>query len=68
MAEALAGGGAAPKTVTVVVESKPAANGFKTVLNAQQAAGQTYYDAAGAPGRTLGLKVPDHVDAGRAAP
>jgi hypothetical protein len=26
------------------------------VLNAQEAAGETYFDAAGAPGRTLGLK------------
>ena len=34
----------------------PAANGFMTVLNAQEAAGETYFDAAGMPGRTLGLK------------
>jgi hypothetical protein len=27
-----------------------------TVLNAQEAGGETYFDAAGAPGRTLGLK------------
>jgi len=68
MREALTGGGAAPKTTPVVVASKPAANGFVTVLNAQEAAGQTYYDAAGAPGRTLGLKVPEHVESGRPAP
>jgi arylsulfatase A-like enzyme len=68
MSEALAGGGPPPKPAAVVVASRPAASGFVTVLNAQQAAGETYFDAAGAPGRTLGLKVPDHVDAGRAAP
>jgi hypothetical protein len=68
MAEALAQGGAPPQTKAIVVASEPAANGFVTVLNAQQAAGQTYYDAAGAPGRTLGLKVPDHLKSGRAAP
>jgi arylsulfatase A-like enzyme len=68
MSEALAEGGAAPDAKPIVVASAPAANGFTTVLNAQEAAGETYFDAAGAPGRTLGLKVPDHVDAGRAAP
>jgi hypothetical protein len=68
MAEALADGGAAPAAKAIVVASPPAANGFVTVLNAQEAAGETYFDAAGAPGRTLGLKVPDHIDAGRAAP
>jgi hypothetical protein len=68
MAEALAQGGAPPETKAIVVASEPAANGFVTVLNAQQAEGQTYYDAAGAPGRTLGLKVPDHLKSGRAAP
>ena len=39
----------------VTIRSEPAANGFVTVLNAQEAARQTYFDAAGAPGRTLGL-------------
>jgi hypothetical protein len=56
MTEALAGGGAAPPSRAIVVRSKPAANGFVTVLNAQEAAGRTYFDAAGMPGRTLGLK------------
>ena len=37
------------------VRSAPAANGFVTLLNQQQAAGHIYYDAAGAPGKTLGL-------------
>ena len=36
------------------VRSVPAANGFVTVLDMQEAAGVPYYDTAGAPGRTLG--------------
>jgi hypothetical protein len=56
MSEALADGPAPPEARAIVLRSEPAANGFTTVLNAQEAAGQTYYDAAGAPGRTLGLK------------
>jgi hypothetical protein len=68
MAEALKDGGPAPEAKSIVVASEPAANGFTTVLNAQEAAGETYFDAAGAPGRTLGLKVPEHVESGRAAP
>jgi arylsulfatase A-like enzyme len=56
IAEALRDGGAPPETRPIVVRSEPAANGFITVLNAQEAAGQTYFDAAGMPGRTLGLK------------
>jgi len=56
MAEALAGGGPAPAARRVTLRSKPAANGFVTVLNAQEAAGETYFDAAGMRGRTLGLK------------
>jgi hypothetical protein len=67
MSEALAGGGAAPEAHAFVTASQPAANGFVTVLNGQEAAGKSYFDAAGAPGRTLGLKVPDHLDGGRAA-
>ncbi|WP_372782496.1 alkaline phosphatase family protein [Phenylobacterium sp.] len=56
MAEALKDGGLPPETRPIVVRSQPAANGFVTVLNAQEAAGKTYFDAAGMPGRTLGLK------------
>ncbi len=55
MSEALKGGRpTAFKARTV--RSQPAANGFLTVLNMQEAAGKPYYDAAGAPGRTVGLK------------
>jgi hypothetical protein len=56
MREALADGGAVPESRAVTVRSTPAANGFITVLNTQEAAGETYFDAAGMPGRTLGLK------------
>jgi arylsulfatase A-like enzyme len=56
MSEALADGGAPPETRAVTVRSEPAANGFTTVLNTQEAGGETYFDAAGMPGRTLGLK------------
>jgi hypothetical protein len=56
MAEALAGGGVAPDVRAITVRSDPAASGFVTVLNAQEAGGETYFDAAGMPGRTLGLK------------
>lgn len=35
--------------------SKPAANGQKTVLDYQQVGGTRYFDAAGFPGRTVGL-------------
>ena len=38
------------------LRSAPAANGFVTVLDEQTAAGKTYFDAAGAPGRTFGLR------------
>ena len=38
------------------VRSAPAANGFVTVLDEQTAAGATYFDAGGMPGRTFGLR------------
>jgi hypothetical protein len=56
MTEALVHGGATPPARAFTVRSEPAANGFMTVLNAQEAGGETYFDAAGMPGRTLGLK------------
>jgi len=37
------------------IESEPSPNGLKTVLRTQRVAGHTYYDAAGTPGRTVGL-------------
>jgi hypothetical protein len=49
-------GGAAVAVSARTLRSAPAANGFVTVLNTQAAGGAPYFDAAGAPGRTLGLK------------
>ena len=54
--EALTGGGPAPAAHAHVTRSDPAANGFVTILDWQEAAGVPYFDAAGAPGRTIGLK------------
>ncbi len=39
-----------------VLRSGPAASGFVTVLDFQTAEGRRYFDAAGMPGRTLGLR------------
>jgi arylsulfatase A-like enzyme len=55
MGEALKGGRPVA-TVQSTVRGQPAANGFITVLNQQAAAGKPYYDAAGMPGRVVGLK------------
>ena len=47
--------GALPAVTSRVVISEPAANGLSTVIN-MQAVGETrYIDAAGFPGRTVGL-------------
>lgn len=56
MREALANGGPAPASNPIVLRSEPAANGFVTVLKAQEADGRRYFDAAGMPGRTIGLE------------
>ncbi len=56
MSEALPNGiilKAADGTVT----SKPAANGLRTVIKYQRVLSQRYFDAAGFPGRTVGLDV-----------
>ena len=55
MDEALIGTAALPATTAHVLRSAPAANGFRTILNWQDAAGTPYFDAAGMPGRTIGL-------------
>ena len=44
-----------PVAVPGVKESPPSTTGLKTVLRTQTLGGHTYYDAAGFPGRTLGL-------------
>ena len=49
--------GATPQAYAGTVMSKPAANGLRTVLNFQRIGAQRYFDAAGFPGRTLGLEV-----------
>ena len=43
-------------TYAGTVTSKPSANGLRTVLNFQRVGSQRYFDAAGFPGRTLGLE------------
>jgi Type I phosphodiesterase / nucleotide pyrophosphatase len=48
--------GATPKAYAGTVTSKPSANGLRTVLNFQRVGTQRYFDAAGFPGRTLGLE------------
>jgi arylsulfatase A-like enzyme len=55
MSEALKDGGPTPATKTVTLRSRPAANGFRTILNTQVAGGETYFDAAGTPGQAIGL-------------
>jgi hypothetical protein len=49
--------GATPKARAGTVRSLPAANGLRTVLMFQRVGSQRYFDAAGFPGRTLGLDV-----------
>ena len=56
LAEALLNG-ALPETTGRVIFSEPAANGLSTVLNMQAVGDTRYFDAAGFPGRTVGLSV-----------
>jgi hypothetical protein len=57
LSEALSGAQAdEPKARSRILESKPAANGLKTVLRTQVVGNQQYFDAAGFPGRTVGLE------------
>ena len=55
--EALKGGAAAAVTRRTLV-SEPAANGLRTYLNTQTVGTTRYFDAAGFPGRTVGLSAP----------
>jgi hypothetical protein len=57
-AEALRDGPAPVAAQPLNESSQPAANGFRTVLKGQVFEGRRYYDAAGMPGRTLGLDAP----------
>jgi predicted AlkP superfamily pyrophosphatase or phosphodiesterase len=54
LSEALPGG-AVPGSSSRVVASEPASNGLVTVLDMQQVGDTRYFDAAGFPGRTVGL-------------
>ena len=56
IAEALTGGPLRTHSLAHVTRSKPAANGFVTVLESQNIGAERYYDAAGMPGRVVGLK------------
>jgi predicted AlkP superfamily pyrophosphatase or phosphodiesterase len=47
--------GALPAVSSRVLASDPAPNGLATVINIQMVGGTRYYDAAGFPGRTVGL-------------
>ena len=49
--------GVAPQAFKGIVSSQPGANGLRTVLNFQRVGAQRYFDAAGFPGRTVGLEV-----------
>jgi hypothetical protein len=54
MSEALPNG-IIPKAADGTITSKPAANGLRTVVKYQRVLSQRYFDAAGFPGRTVGL-------------
>lgn len=56
--EALIGGPATVASTTGTLQSDPAANGSKTILNYQQVGNTRYFDAAGYAGRTVGLTNP----------
>ena len=47
--------GAEPHVAGCVVRSEPAPNGLVTVLDMQMVGATRYFDAAGFPGRTVGL-------------
>jgi hypothetical protein len=55
MSEALPRG-VVPKAFDGKIVSKPATNGLQTIVKFQRVASQRYFDAAGFPGRTVGLE------------
>jgi hypothetical protein len=57
MSEALPNGIVPKAFKTVERSKKKSENGLETVLNVQRVGSQRYFDAAGFPGRTLGLEV-----------
>jgi predicted AlkP superfamily pyrophosphatase or phosphodiesterase len=48
--------GATLKATSDVLKSEAATNGLRTVLNFQRVGAQRYFDAAGFPGRTVGIE------------
>lgn len=64
MSEALLNG-IVPKAYKAVERSKKSENGLQTVLNFQRVGSQRYFDAAGFPGRTLGLDAGKQKTAGK---
>jgi hypothetical protein len=48
-------GGIMPKSADGTITSKPSANGLRTVVKYQRVLSQRYFDAAGFPGRSVGL-------------
>ena len=48
--------GKAVKFAAKTLRSRPAERGFQTILNEQSVGAERYFDAAGAPGRIVGLK------------
>jgi hypothetical protein len=50
-------GGALPEVKSFTVVSDPAENGLRTVLDVQAVGDVRYFDAAGFPGRTVGLSI-----------
>jgi hypothetical protein len=57
--------GATPKATTDQIKSAASANGLRTVLNFQRVSSQRYFDAAGFPGRTVGLDAGKEKTAGK---
>jgi arylsulfatase A-like enzyme len=55
--EALPGSGE-PKVTRRTIQSDPAENGLRTILNLQQVGDAVYFDAAGSAGKTVGLPPP----------
>jgi hypothetical protein len=57
--------GALPETRGRVIISDPAGNSLATVLDVQEVGDTRYFDAAGFPGRTVGLSIAPLQDSGR---
>jgi len=51
--------GPMPQVEVHSMQSEPGANGLRTILNYQQVGTTLYFDAAGFPGRTVGLTAPE---------